>query len=67
MDIVRVTKTEFELENGSVYPIDPPLTQEITIEEFQEHYDFATQVVKSGRDVGGDDPDLEKLGQCRED
>jgi hypothetical protein len=31
MRIVRVTKEEFELDNGSVYPIDPPLDREMTV------------------------------------
>lgn len=56
MRIVRVTKTEFELDTGSVYPIDPPLDEEMTVEEFQQHYDFAAQVVKGREDARSDDP-----------
>lgn len=62
MNIVRVTKKEFELEDGSIYQIEPPLKRRLTIEEFQQHYDFATQVVKSSRNVGGDNADFKKLG-----
>jgi len=57
MRIVRATKEEFELDNGSIYPIDPPLDREMTVEEFQKHYDFAAQVVKGCEDVGSDNSD----------
>jgi len=53
MHIIRVTKTEFELEDGTVYPIEPPLEQEMSVDEFQKHYDFAAQVVKSRGDARG--------------
>lgn len=67
MNIVRVTREEFELEDGSRYPIIPPLTEDLTVEEFQRHYDYAAAVVRSCQKVGGDNPDLEGLGQSRED
>jgi len=34
MRIVRLDKDEFELEDGSVYPIESPFEQEITVDEF---------------------------------
>lgn len=67
MRIVRVTKEEFELDNGLVYPIIPPLEKEITIEEFQRHYDYAAEVVRSCEEVRSDNPDTTRLGQVRED
>jgi len=33
--VVRVTKTEFELDNGDVYPHAFELDEDISIEEFQ--------------------------------
>lgn len=42
--IVRVTKTEFELENGTVCPIPIELDEEPNLEEFQEIYDGWCQV-----------------------
>lgn len=54
MRIVRVTREEFELEDGRIFPITPKLSEDLTIEEFQEHYNFATEAVKSSRDVGSD-------------
>jgi len=36
MRIIRVDKDEFEIEDGTVYPIEPPLEQEISIDEFQK-------------------------------
>jgi hypothetical protein len=47
MRIVRVSKEEFELEDGSVYPIEPPLEQEITVDEFQQIYGEALKALKS--------------------
>lgn len=37
--MVRVTDTEFELENGQVFPHVVPLDYTPTVEEFQEAYD----------------------------
>ena len=34
--VVRVTKTEFELDNGDIYPHAFELDDDITIEEFQK-------------------------------
>ncbi len=65
MHIVRVTKEEFELDNGLVYPIIPPLEEETTIEEFQRHYDYAAEVVRSCKAVGGDNSNTQGLGQSR--
>ena len=61
MCIVRVTKDEFELKDGRIFPILPPLEEEMSIEEFQKHYDFASKVVKGSRDVGGVNSDLKEL------
>jgi len=53
--VVKVTKTEFELESGKVFPIVPPLQYETTPEEFQEHYERACAIIKSIQDAGSDD------------
>lgn len=34
--VVRVTKTEFELDNGDIYPHAFELDDDITVEEFQK-------------------------------
>lgn len=34
--VVKLTKTEFELDNGDVFPIPFELDENITIEEFQK-------------------------------
>jgi len=47
MKVVRVSKTEFELEDGSIHPIIPPLKENISIEEFQQHYDKVGQFINS--------------------
>lgn len=47
MKIVRVTKTEFELDNGDIYPVVPPLEHEMSPEEFQEHYERACNIIAS--------------------
>lgn len=44
--IVRVDKTEFELENGTVCPIPFDLEETPTVEEFQRIYDDWLQVFR---------------------
>lgn len=60
--VVRVKKDEFETESGNVYPIDPPLEDDVTPEEFQEHYERAINLVQSIKDAGGDDQNIKELG-----
>ena len=38
--IVRVTKTEFEMEDGTVHPILFDFEGEPDVEELQKHYDY---------------------------
>lgn len=61
MKVTRVTKVEFETEDGAVYPITPPLEKDMTPEEFQEHYDRASNFIASCKDIGGLNPNPEKL------
>ena len=44
--VVRVTKNEFELENGDIYPIQFKLDFEPTVEEFQKFLDDSKDLVK---------------------
>ena len=55
--IIRVTKTEFELDNGDVFPIEPELDEDMSPEEFQVHYERAYNIVQSLKDVGCDNKD----------
>lgn len=43
--IVRLTPTEYELENGDVFPIPFEIDENITIEEFQIMLDQSEQIV----------------------
>ena len=45
MKVVRVSKTEFELDTGDIYPIPFDLGYEPTIEEFQKFLDDSKQSV----------------------
>lgn len=45
MKVVRVSKTEYELENGDVYPNVFELDDDITIEEFQKLLDESKSLV----------------------
>ncbi len=38
MKVVRVTRTEFELENGDIYPLPFELDHTPTVKEFNEIY-----------------------------
>lgn len=49
MRVVSVSRTEFKIEDGRVFPIDPPLQEDMTPDEFQEHYDLAAALVGSLR------------------
>jgi len=57
MKIIRVTKNEFELEDGSIYPIEPELDHELTIEEFEAHYGRACELVQSIKNARSYKPD----------
>lgn len=45
MKVVRVDKTEYELENGDVYPHVFELDEDITIEEFQKLLDDSKSMI----------------------
>jgi predicted transcriptional regulator len=45
MKVIRVSKTEYELENGDVYPHLFELEDDITVEEFQELLDKSKKMV----------------------
>ena len=55
--VVKVTKDEFELDDGSVFPIIPPLSEEMSVDDFQEHYERACNLVQSLKDSRSDDKD----------
>jgi hypothetical protein len=59
--IVRVSKTEFELESGDVFPIYPPLDKEVSPHEFQKHYERACNVIQSIQDARCNDKKSAKL------
>ena len=43
--VVRVTKTEFELDNSDIYPIQMDLGFEPTVEEFQKFLDTSKNLL----------------------
>lgn len=58
--VVRVTATEFELSDGRVFPHIVPLDVVPTPEEFQNHYDKWSSLIK-----GSDDDQVSKHPQSR--
>lgn len=60
--VIRVTREEFETESGNVYPIVPPLEDDVTPEEFQEHYERAINLVQSIKNAGSDNKNTQELG-----
>ena len=46
-NVVRVSKTEFELDNGDVYPHSFELDEEISVEEFQKLLDSSKAIMIS--------------------
>lgn len=67
MRIVRVTRDEFEVDDGSVYPITPPLEKDMTPDEFQAHYDYASAVIGRSPQAGPDAEDAATDGPSRKD
>ena len=55
--VVKITKDEFKLDDGSVFPIIPPLSEEMSVDEFQEHYERACNLVQSLKDSRSDNED----------
>lgn len=45
MKVVRVSKNEYELENGDIFPIPFELDNDITIDEFQKLLDESKSMV----------------------
>jgi len=43
--VVRVTNTEFELDNGDIYPHNFELEEDITVEEFQKLLDSSKELI----------------------
>ena len=66
MRIVRVSTTEYELADGTVRPIEPPLEQEMPIEEFEAIYRKTSAALQSCGIVGGHDSDSANVGQRRQ-
>ena len=55
--VIRVTKIEFELDNGDIFPIVPELDKEMSPEGFQIHYERAYNIIQSLKDARGDNKD----------
>jgi len=47
MKVIRVTKTEYELENGDIYPNVFGLDEDITVEKFQNILDESKSLILS--------------------
>jgi hypothetical protein len=60
--VIRVNKNEFELDNGKILPIIPPLEEDMPPKEFQEHYERAINIIQSIKDTWSHNEDSEELG-----
>ena len=67
MKVVRVDRTEFETEDGQVFPIDPPLLEDMTPDEFQNHYDLAAALVGSLQATGDNSTNTTTVGRSGKD
>lgn len=43
--VIRVTKTEFELDNGDIYPHGFDISEDISVEEFQQLLDESKETI----------------------
>jgi hypothetical protein len=55
--IVRVTKTEFELDNGTVCPIPFDLDETPSLESFQQAYDHWLALFRDAQLMEGHEPE----------
>lgn len=57
LTVIRVTKTEFELDNGDIYPHTFELDEDISVEEFQMLLDDskATMINHLNKIIKGDE------------
>jgi hypothetical protein len=62
--VVRLTKKEFELDNGDIFPIEPPLEEDMSIEDFQICYERAVNTITGINRIGSNDEDSQEVG-CR--
>lgn len=63
--VIRVSRTEFQLDDMTVHPILPPLDHDPSIEEFQEHYDRARRAIQGIADARGNDEDPQAMASGR--
>ncbi len=52
--VVRVTKTEFELDDGRIFPHPVELDEVPSVEEFQKIYDKSRKLVKDMMENSGE-------------
>ena len=52
--VVRVTKTEFELDDGRIFPHPVELDEVPSVEEFQKIYDKSRKLVKNMMEDAGE-------------
>ena len=60
--IVKVSRTEFQLEDGLVFPIEPPLDRDMSAEEFQVHYERVCNIVGGIQNVESDSKNIKDVG-----
>ena len=61
-NVIKVTETEFQLDDGSVYSIDPPLDYLPTVAEFQQHYERACNFIRGSEADQGHAEDATVVG-----
>ena len=59
--VVRISKTDFELDNGAIYPHPVPLDDVPTVEEFQKTYDSFYDLFKE-KGLIKDEPPIKPKG-----
>jgi energy-converting hydrogenase A subunit M len=56
MRVIRVTKTEYELENGDIYPHLFELDNDVSVEEFQKILDESKNlIINHLKNINGDE------------
>ena len=63
--VIWVSRTEFCLNDGTVYPINPPLDRDISVIEFQQHYERIGDIIGSLSSFENIAKDTATMGQSR--
>ena len=64
--VVKVSRTAFQMEDGAVFPISPPLGKDMSVKEFQRHYERVNHFIRGCKDFEDNSENVTSMGQGRQ-